>query len=129
MLLNSTAKILSSSTDIPLIEGDAYTPSLKDNFDYYKACAIKLNLLADSCPETPSEQAEFERVQTKCIKGQSKVLKSCGRQLIETDEDARYMMALWQDEVLGSQAETLQSDTDRMVVQLFKYFKNSINQT
>lgn len=128
MLLNSTAKIL-SSTDRPLIEGDHYQPTLKDNFDHYKACAIKLNLLADSCPGTPSEQTEFERVQTKCIKGQIKVLKSCAQQAITTDEDAKYMMALWQDEVLGSHADADQSDTDRMVVQLFTYFQNSMSQT
>jgi len=69
MLLNSTAKILSSS-QMPVVEESSFDASLKDNFDHYKACAIKLHLLADSCPEDPSEQAELERIQAECIKGQ-----------------------------------------------------------
>lgn len=128
MLLNSTAKVLSSSP-MPMVDEISSEPSLKDNFDYYKACAIKLNLLADSCPEDPSEQAELERIQTECIQGQMDVIKSCSDEEITCDEDARYMMTLWQEEVLDSQADAHTRDTDRMIVQLFSYFQNTLEQT
>lgn len=125
MLLNSTAKILSSS-QMPVVEESSFDASLKDNFDHYKACAIKLHLLADSCPEDPSEQAELERIQAECIKGQMDVIKFCSEEGISSDEDAKYMMALWQEEVLNSQTDAHTSDTDRMIVQLFSYFQKSL---
>jgi len=125
MLLNSTAKILSSS-QMPVVEESSFDASLKDNFDHYKACAIKLHLLADSCPEDPSEQAELERIQAECIKGQMDVIKFCSEEDISSDEDAKYMMALWQEEVLNSQTDAHTSDTDRMIIQLFSYFQKSL---
>ena len=125
MLLNSTAKILSSS-QMPVVEESSFDASLKDNFDHYKACAIKLHLLADSCPEDTSEQAELERIQAECIKGQMDVIKFCSEEGISSDEDAKYMMALWQEEVLNSQTDAHTSDTDRMIVQLFSYFQKSL---
>jgi len=125
MLLNSTAKILSSS-QMPVVEESSFDASLKDNFDHYKACAIKLHLLADSCPEDTSEQAELERIQAECIKGQMDVIKFCSEEGISSDEDAKYMMALWQEEVLNSQTDAHTSDTDRMIIQLFSYFQKSL---
>lgn len=137
MLSNSRTETLSSLSDSSdMISNNiaASVPAstaltLKDNFQRYRAYSIKLNLLADICPTGAAEQAEFDRQQSKCLKGQQAVLKICGRQPVTSEEDAVHMMKLWREEVLKGKSETQISDTDRMINQLFLYFQYSLNQS
>jgi len=120
--------VLPMSTGTTELAPPPSTPTLKENFQSYRAYAIKLNLLADICPVGAAEQTEFDRQQNKCLKGQQAILKRCGRQSVTSHDDAIYMMKLWREDVLKGQSDADLSDSDRMINQLFLYFQDALNQ-